>query len=267
MKIRCIELYSNWFKLNKIYEIKEDKINDEQKFIWYFDEIDKFNGLMEKKAKFELVEEEKAMFKAGDRVKLVRTDDEISSYKERIGKIGTIQQCGWIIESAVNVKWDDGCKSAVTPFKSNLELIKENNMRKEDLKNYDIVTLRNGDKLILVDKNFAELDGKNNSNYISDLEDLNDDLTCDRTYPDTKTSDIVKIERFKSLDTNIVYTREEQAEEMTVEQICKALGKNIKIVKQSKDQKEGIEMQIDDILNKIENCEEISALELKILKE
>ena len=102
---------------------------------------------------------------------------------------------------------------------------------KNDLKKGDIVTLRNGDKLMYVGEeaydNFIDL-SEGNDNYLTDLSDLNDDMTMsDRDYRD---SDIVNVDRAFTY-TN-VFEREEETREMTLEEICKELGYNVKIVKE-----------------------------------
>lgn len=105
--------------------------------------------------------------------------------------------------------------------------------KKEELKEGDIVTLRNGDKLIYT-PNSGEYsndfqDIGDNNNYLCDLSDLKDDLTYNGTDRD---SDIVKVERPVRIET--VFERKDKAREMTVEEISKELGYDIKIVKNHK---------------------------------
>ena len=101
---------------------------------------------------------------------------------------------------------------------------KLNIVSKDDLKNGDIVTLRNGDRLVFVGgEDFIDL-SDDNDNCLSDICDLEDDFTHE-SYED---SDIVKNERPVKFTT--VFTREE-AKEMTVEEISKALGYEVKVVK------------------------------------
>ena len=101
---------------------------------------------------------------------------------------------------------------------------KLNIVSKDDLKNGDIVTLRNGDRLVFVGgEDFIDLSDDNN-NYLSDIYDLEDDLRHD-SHED---SDIVKIER--PVEYTTVFAREE-VKEMTVEEISKALGYEVKVVK------------------------------------
>ena len=90
--------------------------------------------------------------------------------------------------------------------------------KKDDLKNGDIVTLRNGDRLVFVgSEDFIDL-SDDNDNCLSDICDLEDDFTHE-SYED---SDIVKIER--PVEYTTVFKREE-VKEMTVEEISKALGR------------------------------------------
>ena len=98
---------------------------------------------------------------------------------------------------------------------------------RNDLKFGDILTLRNGDRYVVADGYMYGED------YCYDLDsdkiDLwyNDDLT---ERENDKEQDIVKVER---LD-NVIYERKEEAKEMTVEEISKALGYEVKVVKESK---------------------------------
>lgn len=106
--------------------------------------------------------------------------------------------------------------------------------KKGDFKVGDIITLRNGDRLIYEDEGeFADLSCEND-NYIASIDDINDDLKYYDDYDDSydDENDIVKIER--PIDYCTMYSREEKAKEMTVEEISKALGYEVKIVKEKK---------------------------------
>ena len=109
-----------------------------------------------------------------------------------------------------------------------IELIKEGNkiMKKNELKTGDIVTLRNGDKLIYNDEyeEFKDL-SSDYCNSLSDLDDLNDNMTYDG---DSK-NDVIKVERPTGYETifNNVETRK-----MTVAEICKELGYDVEIIKE-----------------------------------
>lgn len=104
------------------------------------------------------------------------------------------------------------------------------NFTKNDLKNGDFVIRRDGVKGVVVANTGVVVCW--NGGYLN-LHDFNADLSCDNS-----TFDIMKVYRgAKCFDLCekfgiLVYDRESvEVEEMTLEQVCKALGKNIKIVK------------------------------------
>ena len=105
---------------------------------------------------------------------------------------------------------------------------KETISNKEELKEGDIVTLRNGDRLIYTPDNDSNdfYDLSDNHNYLCDLSDLKDDLTYDGSDRD---NDIVKVER--PVQTEVIFERKDKAREMTVEEISKELGYEVKIIK------------------------------------
>lgn len=111
---------------------------------------------------------------------------------------------------------------------------------KKDLRNGDFVRLRNGDTGVIV-RNIDAIvlqDG----NYL-DMSRYNDDLCIKSEW---REFDIMKVcrdvhcfnaakDRFNGgiCIGNILYDRDrDETEEMTLDEICKALGKNIKIVKE-----------------------------------
>lgn len=113
------------------------------------------------------------------------------------------------------------------------------NFTKKDLKNGDFVELRNGmigavivdaDNIVLNSGGFMEISG-----YNDDLTNKPGPFGRDNNY------DIMKVYRgdrsFRQIKTVLhgapIYDRNliETVEEMTLEEVCKALGKNIKIVK------------------------------------
>lgn len=98
---------------------------------------------------------------------------------------------------------------------------------KKDLKDGDIVTLGNGERLLLSGRDFKDFD-EDAKNLIADLDDLNDDLTFNRDYSE-EDNIVVKVER--PLTYYEVFNREETAKELTVEEISKLLGYKVKIVK------------------------------------
>ena len=65
--------------------------------------------------------------------------------------------------------------------------------------------------------------------FIPDLDDLNEDLTFARDYDDEENK-VVKVERPATYYE--VFNRDESVREMTVEEISKALGYEVKIVKE-----------------------------------
>ena len=105
---------------------------------------------------------------------------------------------------------------------------------KESLKNGDVVKLRNGEVYIVCVETGTLI---NNRGYCN-LSSYKSNLTCyNNDY------DIVMVRRpthpyhcqFCAFDNKygeIVYERKNEPEEMTLEEICKALGKEIKIVKE-----------------------------------
>ena len=158
-------------------------------------------------------------FKIGDRVRLIKNPN----WGIEIGDTGVVDELDtrpYVIWDKNNERWS---------FNENeLELV-DVVKTKDDLKCGDIVTLRNGDKLIYGDDEFMDLDD-NNDNSLCDLDDLKDDLKYDG-YKHSNDYDIIKVER--PINFEIVYVRDETVREMTVEEISKALGYEVKIVKES----------------------------------
>ena len=108
---------------------------------------------------------------------------------------------------------------------------------KEDLKTGDVVLRRNG-KVEIVNR---ELETFITQYHWCDLDDINDDLTYCINSGNSK-YDIIAVRRpckksdcrFEAFNCELgilVYERKE-VEEMTLEEICKALGKEVKIVKE-----------------------------------
>ena len=109
------------------------------------------------------------------------------------------------------------------------------NFCKDDFKTGDIVTLRNGDRLIVTKNDFNDIDVNNNNN-LCEISELDNDLRYvniwageDVTQPEDEKNDIMKVER--PTQYKIMYEREE-GKEMTLAQICKELGYNVKIIKE-----------------------------------
>lgn len=113
-------------------------------------------------------------------------------------------------------------------------------MKKSDLKSGMMVVNRIGDTgIVLRDfkddkRDIIAADGKYSTRYWGPLDRFHEDLTH-KTF---KSSDIIKVYDFKdsvcgvSLNPSIrklIWEREKDVE-MTIEEVCKALGKNVKIV-------------------------------------
>ena len=106
-----------------------------------------------------------------------------------------------------------------------IELIENIIKTKYDLKDEDIVTLRNGDKLRYNenDEEFKDLTS-DYTNSLSDLSDLNDDMT----YDGDSRNDVIKVER--AIEYETIFSRE--TKKMTVAEICKELGYEVEIIKE-----------------------------------
>ncbi|MGN0595021.1 MAG: hypothetical protein ACI4I6_07675 [Hominimerdicola sp.] len=111
----------------------------------------------------------------------------------------------------------------------------EKKFTKSDLKNGDIILRRNGD-VEIVCLETGTLITQDGFNFLSDVNaDLTDTDDCEY--------DIIAVRRpkepgscqFKAFDKGygeLIYERKDEPEEMTLKEICEALGKEIKIVKE-----------------------------------
>lgn len=107
-----------------------------------------------------------------------------------------------------------------------------NEFTKDDLKDGDIVTLRNGDKLMYVDGRFTDLlDYELVTNSLEYQNELTDDLRYSTSYmANPKENDIMKVERPVDYKTVFVRTEEEETiKEYTIEELEEKLGHKIKI--------------------------------------
>lgn len=171
-------------------------------------------------------------FKVGQKVR-VKTDIEVGSHSSNNtdfveqmskfkGKVVTIAEIHSfdgkdydIEEDNDNYSWAEDWLEPVYDVKT-----------KDDLKDGDVVTLRNRDRLIYCDGQFKDLTYPNH-NGICDTYDIEDDLTgC----TNDNHNDIMKVER--PLSYYEVFNRNESVKEMTLEEISKALGYEVKIVKE-----------------------------------
>lgn len=165
-------------------------------------------------------------FKVGDKVELYKIDGEnVELYGKHVGEVGKIEFINTNSGYAC-VEFENG--KTLRPYFKNIRLV-EKIIKKSDLRNGDIVTYRNGDKRI-VDKK------KSGIVYIDDFEMLsfnfssfNDDLMylkdVDNEY------DIVKVYR-PSTEETFRTERTKQIKEMTLKEVCKELGYEVKIVKE-----------------------------------
>lgn len=177
--------------------------------------------------------------KVGDKIKIISTKNESFSYSSVIGKIYIVEE---IREDSCKEKFAALKNSIYMPYLYNCELVdeKEKQFTKSDLKNGDIVELRNGERYVYIEKyNDRFIYSTDSDEVIVNLEDgeysrlgnYDDDLrykgrgNCEY--------DIMKI-----LDMSEFYKKPEwtwerkKTEEMTLEEVCKELGRDIKIVKE-----------------------------------
>lgn len=139
------------------------------------------------------------------------------SMEELEGKIVTITN---VYDNKAHIKEDDD------GYVWDLRAFEELSFNKGDIKEGDIITLRNGDRLLVdADKDLQDL-SEENDNSVASLYVYRDDMIhcCGN-----KDYDIVKVER--PVEYSTVYDRKEEVREMTVEEISKALGYEVKVVK------------------------------------
>lgn len=169
-------------------------------------------------------------FKIGDRVKLIDTKDEFyEDYKGFLNETGTI--IGINRGRFAIVKFDT--KGVIrNPYLHNLELIENAKVKTlSDVKEGDIITLKNGEKLIVTEnKNLADLNS-NPDNPCSHISDFKSDLTYNGDEISLNIYDIVKIERHESTG-KVVFDRSEVIKKMTLSEICKELGYRVEIIKE-----------------------------------
>lgn len=114
-------------------------------------------------------------FKAGDKVKLARTDGEWEWYKNHLGKTFTIRKIGedWTGKKFVELEEND----ELMPFIKNLELVRKF-YTYEDLKKAPVgtkVTFEKGRTLIKIDENYYRETNENGIiRYFSNLKGLKD---------------------------------------------------------------------------------------------
>lgn len=156
-------------------------------------------------------------FKVGDKVKIVKPFCDIDqNYK---GHIVTIKSIDVMDSQRLFVEEND------RPWRI-CEIAKAV-ISKADLQDGDIVTLRNGDKLLYHNEDFIDM-SDDNDNYLSDINEINENLTYEDR--DEKDNDIIKVERPTGYTT--IFERDEKVKEMTLKEVCKELGYEVKIVKE-----------------------------------
>lgn len=194
--------------------------------------------------------EEKNMkeIKVGDKVEIVNDIDETFYNKMVFGAIYTVEDIR--IEKKTGRSYAILKETTDKPYLFNCKLVdeKEKQFKKSDLKSGDIVELRNGDRYILI-KNarhnqydtptdvFMSIN-KFGSMPLSWYSDSLLNSNGDKSYDIMKISDsfyIPNIFRTHPSGTLVVpdwaWEREE-TKEMTLEEVCKELGRDIKIVKE-----------------------------------
>jgi hypothetical protein len=165
-------------------------------------------------------------FKVGDYVQLNPECKEFKDGKGRVeyGDVGVISK--YISESYLIVNFEGKCHDW---YGYEDELIFYRPVKTTDnLITGDIVTLENGDRLYFDGFHFEDLSDENNNNLCNEY-DLNHDLTMKAR--SCSESDIVKVERPMKYAT--VFERVKVVREMTISEISKALGYEVKIVKEA----------------------------------
>lgn len=159
-------------------------------------------------------------FKVGDNVKI---NPKIKEFRytcggidhDEIGKISSINSDGVIRINFPSAPWWYGLESEIVFAQ----------FTKEDLQFGDILTLRNGEKHVYASGYMYGEDGK----YYLDCERVDEYYNDDLTSVESSDYDIVKVER--ATKSEVIFERKEEAKEMTVEEISKALGYEVKVVK------------------------------------
>lgn len=119
------------------------------------------------------------------------------------------------------VELEDWSNNKNTSWNFSTDMLEPVVFKKCDLQDGDILTDRDGDKSLYSEGNLY-------GNTI-DLDYLMDDLTANPACY-SKYADIIKVERPIGFET--VFEREEEVKEMTMEELCKHFGCQVKIVKE-----------------------------------
>lgn len=166
-------------------------------------------------------------FKVGDKVKIIMSDIMNETYTEEIGKTATITDV-WGVSTShpyrlanIHGLWGD----------DELELV---DFTKDDLQTGDVVTLRNGDKLIINDSMMFKDITSSNDNCLYSMDDLTNNLLYCSYFDGSsdEDNDIIKVER--PTYTTVFEREENEVKEMTLKEICDVLGYEVKIIKEDK---------------------------------
>lgn len=212
--------------------------------------IDKDGYIIDSYVREKKNKEEKDMreIKPGDKVEIVSDYDEDFDNDEIIGSIYTVKDIGTVPRIGKEYAVFEETTDKHYLFNCKLVDEKEKQFTKSDLKSGDMVELRNGEIYIFIkDAKRKQYDNPTdifmgvNSYRCIPFSHYNDNLLNSKegkSYDIMKISDgfyISNIFREYPSDTfktpNWVWEREE-TEEMTLEEVCKELGRDIKIVKE-----------------------------------
>ncbi len=166
----------------------------------------------------------------GDKIKIISAEGEIASaYKNSIGK-------EYIVEFVMDSYNEDGRKflilkdSYLRPFLDNCELVrKRGQLEVTDLKNGDIVEFRNKKRYIKIEKYFINME----TAELIGVSHYDNCLFCS-AFKDGS-HDVMKILDMSEIYKNPKWSMEREerkVEEMTLEEVCKELGREIKIVRE-----------------------------------
>lgn len=167
----------------------------------------------------------------GDKIKIISAEGEFASaYKNSIGK-------EYIVEFVMDTYNNDGRKFLILkncilrPFLDNCELVrKRGQLEVTDLKNGDIVEFRNKKRYIKTKKYFINME----TEEMIGVSHYDNCLFCS-AFKDGS-HDVMKILNMSEVYKNPEWSMEREerkVEEMTLEEVCKELGREIKIVREN----------------------------------
>lgn len=169
----------------------------------------------------------KEELKVGDKVLLKNRRGQHWNYDGRMDKyMGKIVTIRAFDKGAFTIKEDDGENGLFEwIFKYEDVERKIGNLELRDLQFADVLTLRNGERYVVANDNMYGEEEIFSRDRDTIQTWYNDDLTQNE---DEKNEDIIKVERAGQ----VIYERIDEVKEMTVEEISKALGYEVKIVKE-----------------------------------